>query len=253
MERFDDKEFVNDLLRARGGFILPKSWAFEVIPGLSDSELESEVEKHLAKLEPEMLFPIVGKPIRGRGSYGVKVCRSLPELQSHLVFLLRESPRVMIEEFLPGEEATITVMPPSSSNPHYRALPAITRFNHADGVAPYNGLVAVTANSGLVTTEEYAKDPAYEEAGTACAAVSEILGLTAMMRIDIRRVKFAIFDVNVKPVSLHLCKERLDVRRKGEGGGDADYCLEYHRSGKTGQRRPDVSQWDGGVGRGMEL
>jgi D-alanine-D-alanine ligase-like ATP-grasp enzyme len=211
MERYDDKEFVNDLLRARGGFILPKAWAFEVVPDLSDSELESEVVQHLTKLEPEMLFPVVGKPIRGRGSSGVKVCHSLPELRYHLVVLLRESPRILIEEFLPGEEATITVMPPSSSGPTStcRALPAITRFNHAAGVAPYNGTVAVTANSRLVTKDACATDPAYAEAGKACAAVAELLGLTAMMRIDIRRgstapgAKFALFDVNVKPVSLH--------------------------------------------------
>jgi biotin carboxylase len=77
-----------------------------------------------------MLFPVVGKPIRGRGSYGVKVCHSLLELRSHLVVLLRESPRILIEEFLPGEEATITVMPPSSSDPTstYKTLPAITRY-----------------------------------------------------------------------------------------------------------------------------
>ncbi|PNP81819.1 hypothetical protein FNYG_04845 [Fusarium nygamai] len=45
----------------------------------------------------------------------------------------------MVEEYLAGEEATVTVMPPTSRGGSYWALPVVTRFNHIHGVAPYNG------------------------------------------------------------------------------------------------------------------
>lgn len=73
---------------------------------------------------------------------------------------------LILEEYLPGEEVTITVMPPgrylfpstaTEGDKHeereyneYWALPAVGRFNHHDGVAPYNGVVAVTQNSKLL-------------------------------------------------------------------------------------------------------
>jgi len=48
----------------------------------------------------------------------------------------------MIEEFLSGEEATVTVMPPSKGWDEYWDLLIVMRFNHEEGVAPYNGVVA---------------------------------------------------------------------------------------------------------------
>jgi hypothetical protein len=114
----------------------------------------------------------------------------------------------MIEEYLAGEEATVTVMPPSQETPHYRALPLVTRFNHADGVAPYNGVVAVTQNSKVITPEEFAGDRAYDEVCKQCVRAAELLHVTAPIRIDVRRYSegsnFALFDVNMKPVSYAL-------------------------------------------------
>jgi glutathione synthase/RimK-type ligase-like ATP-grasp enzyme len=60
----------------------------------------------------QLPYPVVGKPIRGRGSYGVKVCSLLSALESHISEVIEESLAVMIQEFLAGEEATVTVMPP---------------------------------------------------------------------------------------------------------------------------------------------
>ncbi|KAI9927131.1 hypothetical protein MW887_003514 [Aspergillus wentii] len=188
VENFDDKMYLNDQLRARGGFTLPQSWTVKA--------------DNLDVLESITTFPVVGKPVRGRGSHGVRVCHSLRELKDHVTSLLDESPLVMIEEFLAGEEATITVMPPSPERPDYWSLPPVTRFNHADGIAPYNGAVAVTANSRVITNDEM-KDPAYGEVMRQCEGVARLIMATAPIRIDVRRFRpeseFALFDINMKP------------------------------------------------------
>lgn len=163
------------------------------------------LREELEKLQ--LPYPVVGKPVRGRGSHGVRVCSSLPELESHIQALFEESPTVMIEEFLSGEEATVTVMPPSKGRDEYWALPIVTRFNHEEGLAPYNGVVAVTANSRVVSREEEERDGRYGEVARECVGVARLLGVTAPIRIDVRRFKegreerFALFDVNMKPVS----------------------------------------------------
>lgn len=144
VDRYDNKDWVNTLLRKSGGFTMPRSW--DMPAGSAPS----------ADAFRGLPFPIVAKPIRGRGSHGVKVCRSPEELAAHGRSLADEDTAVMLEEFLQGEEATVTVMPPNAEN-GYWALPLVSRFNHHDGIAPYNGTVAVTANSRVVPDCD--KDP----------------------------------------------------------------------------------------------
>jgi hypothetical protein len=197
VEQFDDKDYVNNFLRSQKTFTLPRGWTIH-----NSENLSSQIT------ELSLLYPVVAKPIRGRGSHGVKVCHSQSELLSHIWSLFAESPTIMIEEYLSGEEAAVTVMSPSSSRPNYWALPIVTRFNHQFGIAPYNGVVAVTANSRVISSEEYAADARYGVAARECEAVAKLLKVTAPIRIDIRRFsnqpdsKFALFDVNMKPVSI---------------------------------------------------
>ncbi|KAL4793109.1 hypothetical protein BDV19DRAFT_232958 [Aspergillus venezuelensis] len=189
VENFDDKAYLNARLGQMGGFTLPRSWL------IGAKNLSANIQKFER-------FPIVGKPVRGRGSHGVKVCYDQASLQSHVETLLAESPLVMLEEFLAGEEATVTVMPPTPSNPKHWSMVPVTRFNHDDGIAPYNGVVAVTANSRVVTDKEM-EDPAYGKIMRQCEKVAEVIGATAPIRIDVRRFKqgsdFALFDINMKP------------------------------------------------------
>jgi carbamoylphosphate synthase large subunit len=191
VERFDDKAFLNDKLRELPGYTLPRSWT------VSDGD-------DLEKFAQSVTFPIIGKPIRGRGSHGVKVCHDPIQLAQHLGQLLSESPSVMVEEYLAGEEATITVMPPSQGREEHWSMIPVTRFNHADGIAPYNGTVAVTANSRVVGDAEM-QDPAYAKIMDECVSVARLIGATAPIRIDVRRFdtgsEFALFDINMKPVS----------------------------------------------------
>lgn len=144
VDRYDNKDWVNTLLRKTGGFTMPRSW--DIAAGSTPS----------ADSLKDLPYPVVAKPIRGRGSHGVKVCRSPEELAAHAKSLADEDAAVMLEEFLQGEEATVTVMPPNAEK-GYWALPLVSRFNHQDGIAPYNGTVAVTANSRVVPDCE--KDP----------------------------------------------------------------------------------------------
>ncbi|KAI0387221.1 glutathione synthetase ATP-binding domain-like protein [Hypomontagnella monticulosa] len=190
VEKYDDKQYVNDLLRQIGKFTMPKAWYIH-----AHDDVASQII--------DVPYPIVAKPIRGRGSQGVKVCYSSDELTAHAQALLASSSSIILEEFLEGEEITITIMPPTESKLEYWSLPVVTRFNHDQGIAPYNGVVAVTANSRAIPQSEL--DQSYLQAAEECEEAAKILGVTAPIRIDARRFKdskqsqFALFDVNMKP------------------------------------------------------
>ncbi|KAH8193550.1 hypothetical protein TruAng_012285 [Truncatella angustata] len=206
VQAYDDKNLVNEILRTKN-FTLPKA------------SLVSSLDALRKAVAPEgaLSFPVVGKPVRGRGSYGVTVCYTVEELTVHAGKLFDESPSIILEEYLAGQEGTVTVMPPSPERPDHWAMPVVVRFNHIDGIAPYNGDVAVTANSRVVSEEQAAKDTAYGSIAEQCVQVARLLRCTAPIRIDVRRFKeqgdFALFDVNMKPVrcSLYVIETSLDM------------------------------------------
>jgi len=117
----------------------------------------------------------------------MKKCDFLSELEEHVQSLFIESPTIMAEEYLSSEEATVTVMPPTHSHSTYWALPIVSRFNHIGGIALYNGVVAVTANSRVVSQAEYSQDPNYARVDRECEDVALELRPTAPIRIDVRR------------------------------------------------------------------
>lgn len=192
VEQGDDKNFVNSLLRQDGSFNMA---TFRTITASDFKQLDG------------IKYPLVAKPVRGRGSHGVKVCHFESELFAHLEGLLAESPVVILEEYLPGQEGTVTVMPPSNEKSRHWEMPMVVRFNHQDGIAPYNGVVAVTSNSRAVSPEELKSTSTYDEISAQCVRVAEKLKATAPIRVDVRRwnddrdSQFALFDVNMKPVS----------------------------------------------------
>ncbi|KIW89525.1 uncharacterized protein Z519_09681 [Cladophialophora bantiana CBS 173.52] len=149
------------------------------LPWTVDSALSPSLES--------LLYPIAAKPIRGRGSHGVKVCRNPAHQSAHSSALFKESPVAMLEEYLWGQKATVTVMPPFQDHPAYYELPLVVRFNHEDGIAPYNGVVVVTAKSRVLTPHEEAQNPRYQETSQQCEEFTEA-----------KDSVFAIFDVNMK-------------------------------------------------------
>ncbi|KAF9697090.1 hypothetical protein EKO04_004944 [Ascochyta lentis] len=114
-------------------------------------------------------YPIMVEPVRGRGSHGVKLYTDEEVFLAHAHFLSKELSEIIVEEYLDGEEATVTMMPPSKSKPgEYWALPVVTRFNHRDDIAPYNRSVAVPANSRVVGTAECSQDLANNRSAREC-------------------------------------------------------------------------------------
>lgn len=165
--------------------------------------------------------PVVVKPIRGRGSEGVTLARDLDTLRKIVDLALapaiaadgttrtRFGSSMLVEEYLPGREVTITVMPPGD----YRiaeeqrtlaghwALPAVERFHHQDGLAPYSGRVAVARNSSVLPADDE-HQPALQGVARACEAAAAHMGATAPIRIDCRQDSddaYRLFDVNLKP------------------------------------------------------
>ncbi len=190
---FDDKLTTNQRMLSIGlPFVMP-----------------IEVSVTMASQLPE--YPIVLKPIRGRGSQGVKVIRDHDELQIHIGHLLEQKiygSRFMAEAFLPGKEYTVTVMPPGvyeiggkkrEKDGHW-CLPLVTRFNHQEGIAPYSGIVAVSANSHAIDPTDCTASQ--REMMAACALVGSELKAKAPIRIDGREDKkgtIRLFDINLKP------------------------------------------------------
>ncbi len=197
VDRFDDKWVTNGLLKANH-LPIPKS---TIITG-----------QNVSNFLLNFPYPVVAKPIRGRGSQGVHFVESEEMLHSLLqeMFAERQYGDVLyVEEFLPGEELTITVMPPGTYQinneavvkPTHWALPPVRRFNHQNGIAPYNGVVAVVHNSAVLSTFETEMDSSKQLAAQ-CEMAASIVNARAPIRIDCRANaagKFFLFDLNMKP------------------------------------------------------
>ncbi|WP_317195430.1 ATP-grasp domain-containing protein [Zobellia russellii] len=197
VDMYDDKFFTNEILR-KNNIAIPKTQ-------LISSE-------NLTDYSLEMDFPLVVKPLRGRGSQGVSLVKDPKELDLKLneIFSDEEYGKlVYVEEFLNGQEITVTVMPQGTytindQEVNYKnpwCLPAVKRFNHKDGIAPYNGTVAVMTNSSVLEEDELNSKEikrAYEQ----CVKAGELLNIKAPIRIDCRadiKGNYFLFDLNMKP------------------------------------------------------
>ncbi|WP_244614416.1 ATP-grasp domain-containing protein [Elizabethkingia argenteiflava] len=194
---FDDKLVTNELL-SKQHLPIPKS----II-------ITDENVNHFKLTFP---FSVVAKPVRGRGSQGVSFVRTQEELTRILkdMFASNDYGNVLyVEEFLSGEEVTITVMPPgeyiinhqSVLKENYWSLPPVKRFNHENGIAPYNGTVAVINNSEVLSDERL-KSEIVQQLCRDCETAARLVYAKAPIRIDCRSnadVKYFLFDLNMKP------------------------------------------------------
>ncbi len=194
-QAMDDKLSTNDLLRNAG---LPVATA------------------RLATLETlgDPGLPIVIKPVRGRGSQGVSVTRTPEQFHTQARALI-ESGRfghtITLEQFLPGTEITVPVMPGG------HALAPVRRFGQINDIAPYNGDVPVSANSIAMTEEERA-NPEVIAAIADCEGAARLLNIRAPIRIDCRADatgRYVLFDLNAKP----------NITGAGRPGRDAEDSL----------------------------
>jgi len=224
VHRFDDKWITNKLLR-EAQLSVVNSLLVNLEGGADKTALEGLSEVSLSD-EHGIAFPAIVKPIRGRGSQGVVKVDDLSQLQRVSRELLRETEKngqpkygdtLMIEEYLDGTEYTVTVMPPGTylmkkgdgqetemvELDDYWCLPAVSRFNHHDGVAPYNGIVAVTQNSRLLSPEENGA-PHIRRLFEECTKAASVVRALSPIRIDCRGFEkkedvIKLFDLNMKP------------------------------------------------------
>ena len=195
VERMDDKFFTNNFLKQKS-LPIPKSvllW--------EGNQLSQEFD-----------FPLVIKPVRGRGSQGVAVVYNLKELNRGIKKIISAGiygSKVMTEEFLPGEEITLSIMPPGKykignniieRSVHW-SLPVVRRFNHINEIIPYNGVEAVVMNSHLLPLNQM-ESIEIKEIVAYCELAAKLIESRAPIRIDCRKNingKYNIFDLNLKP------------------------------------------------------
>lgn len=197
VNKFDDKFQTNRLLIDLG------------LPVAHSSVVAGEIEK----LPTTLHLPLMLKPIRGRGSAGVSLIETYESLVAHLKNWSATGEfgtQFMLEEVLPGDEITITVLPKGAydfGNGDERtyenawALRPIRRFDHVKMVSPWNGTVPVVKNSVALSKEEV-ENPRVSRVMEACEEVGDILEIRAPIRIDCRQDAegfYRIFDVNPKP------------------------------------------------------
>ena len=212
VHEFDDKWHTNVVLASEG---LPVAPAFLVFLNEVEGLTLETLTAHGCSL------PCVVKPIRGHGSEGVTKVSTLDELKAATTALLgapisvdgASKPKYgtgcMVEAYLPGQEITVTVMPPGTYQIDGRkhviercwCLPPVARCNHRNGIAPFSGMITVTSNSRLLDAAELA-DPQCRKALDACALAGEAVGARGPIRVDCRADwtgRFFLFDLNMKP------------------------------------------------------
>lgn len=193
---YEHKAHVSTLLRTAGSLRIPQQWD---LSNVGAADLPGVLEAL------ELRFPVVAKPVRGRGGWGVKVCRDLPTLCAHLRDLKSLAYECMLEQYLSGEEASVVVLPPrlgAGSDAYYCLGPKFVT-GHQDGVAPgpWNPPAAAAGDSDTDMPPPRVWSYEYEAMLNECEIVARCLGALAPIRIDVRRFteegRFAIFDVNM--------------------------------------------------------
>lgn len=197
VDLYDDKRLTNNLLKSNN-LPIPKSVII--------------THENINGYNLDFPFPVVAKPIRGRGSQGVSVVKNTEKLTAVLNEMFNShsyGETLYVEEFLSGQEITITIMPKGkyiiNGNPiiknDYWSLPPVKRFNHENGIAPYNGTVAVINNSEVLTDNEL-KQSDIIELCRQCEQAAKLVNAKAPIRIDCRANtdgKYFLFDLNMKP------------------------------------------------------
>ena len=148
---------------------------------------------------------------------------ALPDAATALIAAATFGDILMVEEFLDGDEMTVTMLLPASPRPDgsqaptHWALPPVYRFDQRDGVAPYNGDVPVTANSIAIAPDRLLDPAIMAMIGSGVAAAALVDARTAI-RIDCRADRhglFKLFDLNMKP----------NMTGPGRPGRDDQDCL----------------------------
>lgn len=235
--RYDDKAVTNRELRDTGIPVVRHVLLSDT--PREDAALTIDTMDVDALARQRLAFPLVIKPIRGRGSAGVAVVDDLSELRATataMVAVGQFGTMLMLEPYLPGAEVTVTVMPPDRSgtgnSARHWCLPPVRRFNHHRGVAPYNGTVAVVRNSAVLSRSEQ-NGEAMVALLDACRRAAEHIEARAPIRIDCRQDTdgaWRLFDLNLKP----------NMTGPGRPGRDDQLSLTGIAAAAAGMSYPDL-------------
>ncbi|MBV6306911.1 ATP-grasp domain-containing protein [Candidimonas humi] len=218
VQSYDDKWVANELLRRHGLPVAPSVLVGTDDPRQTysiDAVSDSELAAH------GLHFPLVVKPLRGRGSQGVFRVDTLDSLRARFEQIMKASEifrgdlvpvfdrSVIVEQFLPGEELAVAVMPPGTyriqgeqqTMAAHWSLPAVQRCRHEDGVAPYDDAEPLASNSKPLDRDAQ-QQPALRRLLDHCARAAALVDSRAPIRIDCRAGKdgkYYLFDLNMKP------------------------------------------------------
>jgi D-alanine-D-alanine ligase len=200
VEKFEDKDVCQAAISAIG-VPVPVQALVNVEKGPAKGQIEKAVSQN------GLTFPVIVKPVRGRGSAGVKVVDSVAEATEHIESHVgpKFGSKFLIEEYLAGRELAVTVMPPGTyetadgmhNEPTHWVLPAIERTGHHGGVMPFSGVVPIQSNS-----KPAGDDDQIREFGKHAVRVAQFLKATAPIRIDCREGANGVIkaiDINMKP------------------------------------------------------
>ena len=219
VHKYDNKFVTNQILK-KNSLPIPNEKLLSLMPEKASYEINMLKLNDKTLKKNKFIFPLVIKPLRGRGSQGVFKLDTFHDLLEKANYLFNDiieignrkyskyGNKLILEEFLSGEEITVSIMPPGiyfinnkkiEKLKHW-ALPIVKRFGHFDGIAPYNGVIAVAENSILLNSEEINKAK-YEKIISFCEKAAEIINAKAPIRIDCRfgNKEYLIFDLNLKP------------------------------------------------------
>jgi len=239
MQEFDDK-FETNLLLAEAGLPVARSFLLSATAKENACAL-ADVED--ACITRGMSFPMIVKPVRGRGSQVLTLVESLYALRGAATALIAAATfgdMLMVKEFLAGDEMTVTLMPSASPRPDgsraqtHWAMPPVYRFDQCGGVAPYNGDVQVTANSIAITPERLL-DPGIVAMIDSCVSAAALVDARTTIRIDCRADRDGtsrLFDLNMK----------LNMTGPGRPGREDQDCLSAIAARANGWSYADLLQ-----------
>ena len=200
VEKYEDKDVCQAAIEAIG-VPVPVQALVNVETGPAKAQIETAVAQN------GLTFPVILKPVRGRGSAGVKVVDSVEEATEHIESHVgpKFGSKFLIEEYLAGRELAVTVMPPGtyetadgvSTEATHFTLPAIERTGHHGGVMPFSGVVPIQSNS-----KPAGDDSQLREFAKHAVRVAQFLKATAPIRIYCRAGANGVIkaiDINMKP------------------------------------------------------
>jgi D-alanine-D-alanine ligase len=118
---------------------------------------EADLEKEIFNLFKTFPMPVVVKPVSGGSSVGTSIAKTLLDLEAAVIEALKYSDQVLIEEFIPGKEATCGVVDSFRNETVYALLPIEIRKPAESTFFDYNAKYGGGSQEicpGNFTTEE---------------------------------------------------------------------------------------------------